>query len=260
MRILTLIENTCDIPDLDKEHGLSLYIETKHHKILFDTGATGCFADNAKKLGVDLSQVDTLVLSHGHNDHSGGLERFFRINDRAPVYLCPDAGEEHFSAAGDFIGLTPELLKSDRLRYTVDGQRIGQGLTLHTGNQRVMYTSVDTAGLTVLRNGVRVADDFSHEQYLLIREEDKSVLISGCSHKGILNIAHWFAPDVLIGGFHFFRELPDSPRVTEAAEKLLTYPTKYYTGHCTGLEQYAVMKKIMADRLQYLSTGTEIIL
>ena len=119
---------------------------------------------------------------------------------------------------------------------------------------------MDTAGLTVLRNGVQQPDDFSHEQYLQIDEDGKRVLISGCSHKGILNITQWFCPDVLIGGFHFFREEPESPRVTQAAEKLLTYPTKYYTGHCTGELQYDVMKKIMADRLQYLSTGSEIIL
>ena len=260
MKLVTLIENTCHIPYLYKEHGLSLYIETKEHKILFDTGASGAFADNAQKLGIDLRQVDVAVLSHGHSDHSGGLERFFEINDHASVYLCPDAGQAHFSAAGDFIGLSPEILQSSRLRYSREGQQIGQGLTLHTGNHRPVSVPVDTAGLTVLRNGVQQPDDFSHEQYLQIDEDGKRVLISGCSHKGILNITQWFSPDVLIGGFHFFREEPESPRVTQAAEKLLSYPTMYYTGHCTGELQYDVMKKVMADRLQYLSTGSEIIL
>lgn len=260
MRIVTLMENTCDIPYLNKEHGLSLYIETAHHKILFDTGASGSFAENAQKLGVDLRDVDIAVLSHGHNDHSGGLERFFESNDHAPVYLLPAAGEAHFSADGRFIGLPQEILQSSRLRFACEGEVIGQGLSLHTGNDRVVHTPVDTAGLTVLRDGVRVPDDFSHEQYLLIQEDGRKVLISGCSHKGILNIAGWFAPDVLIGGFHFFREQPDGARVTEAARKLLSYPTVYYTGHCTGVEQYIEMKKIMADRLHYLSTGSEIIL
>ena len=119
---------------------------------------------------------------------------------------------------------------------------------------------IDPAGLTVERGGVRVPDDFLHEQYLLIEEEGKRVLISGCSHRGILNIADRFRPDVLIGGFHFFKQEPSSPKVLRAAEKLLSYPTVYYTGHCTGTEQFAVMKKRMADRLHALSTGTEIIL
>lgn len=260
MRIVTLIENTCDIPNLNKEHGLSLYIETAHHKILFDTGASGLFAENAQKLGVDLRQVDIAVLSHGHNDHSGGLERFFAINAHAPVYLLPDAAQAHFSADGGFIGLSPEILKSNRLRFAGEGRTIGQGLSLHNGNHRIVNTPVDAAGLTVLRDGMRMPDDFSHEQYLLIQEDGKKVLISGCSHKGILNITEWFAPDVLVGGFHFFREQPDSQRITDAARKLLSYPAVYYTGHCTGLEQYAAMKKIMADRLHYLSTGSEITL
>ena len=86
----------------------------------------------------------------------------------------------------------------------------------------------------------------------------KRVLISGCSHKGILNLASWFSPDVLVGGFHYMRKDPTDPVLTQAAKTLLTYPTTYYTGHCTGAEQYAVMKKTMADRLQPLSTGTVI--
>ncbi len=260
MRIVTLIENTCDRQGLYKEHGLSLYIETRAHKILFDTGASGNFALNAQRLGVDLGSVDMAVLSHGHNDHSGGLASFFAVNDRAPVYLCPTAGEPHYSSEGTFIGLMPGLLENERLCETYDGQMIGEGLTLFTGGSRKPAVPVDTAGLTVLRDGCFQPDDFSHEQYLLIEEDGKKVLLSGCSHKGILNIVHWFKPDVLIGGFHFFKLKPDSSQIAEAAQQLLSYPTVYYTGHCTGAEQYAAMKKIMADRLHYLSTGTEIFL
>ena len=75
MRIVTLIENTPGAPGCAHEHGLSLYIETGHHTLLLDTGATGAFADNAAALGLDLSRVDTVVLSHGHYDHAGGLLR-----------------------------------------------------------------------------------------------------------------------------------------------------------------------------------------
>lgn len=72
MRIITLIENTPGAPGCVHEHGLCLYIETARHTLLMDTGATGAFADNAATLGLDLTRVDTVVLSHGHYDHAGG--------------------------------------------------------------------------------------------------------------------------------------------------------------------------------------------
>lgn len=255
MKIVTLIENTSQRKDLLSEHGLSLYIETKHHKILFDTGATGVFAGNATKLGIDLSQVDIAVISHGHDDHAGGLLQFFGCNDHAPVYLLPKAAEPHYNIEDTFIGIMPGILASKRLRYSRDGQVIGQGLTLFSCPDQKNVQAVDTAGLTVLRDGAFLPDDFTHEQYLLIEEDGKKVLISGCSHRGILNIMSWFAPDVLVGGFHFFRQAPDSEMVTGAARTLLEYPTAYYTGHCTGLAQYETMKNMMGDRLNYLSTG-----
>lgn len=256
MKIITLIENTSDRTDLHPEHGLSLYIEANGHKILFDTGASGMFAENAAALGVNLADVDICVISHGHDDHAGGLVQFLAMNDRAPVYLRKGAEEPHYNVEETFIGLMPGISKNSRLRYTGDMQKIGEGLTLFSAAQRKPEIPLDTAGLTVLREGSLEPDDFDHEQYLLIEEQGKQVLISGCSHKGILNIASWFSPDVLIGGFHFFKQTPDSPMVLDAAKTLLKYPTTYYTGHCTGAEQFEAMKKIMADRLHNLSTGT----
>lgn len=253
-----MIENTADSDNLCCEHGLSLYIEANGHKILFDTGATGAFADNAKKLGVDLAEVDTAILSHGHNDHSGGFLRFMESNTAAPVWLRPEAMEACYSGSGEYIGLDPALQKSNRLRFASQIETIGEGLTLYACNHKQKTVPVDSAGLTVLRDGARIPDPFLHEQYLLIEENGKRVLISGCSHKGILNITRWFCPDVLIGGFHYMRVNPEDPMLTDAAQALLQYPTVYHTGHCTGGEQFCAMKKIMADRLQYLSTGTVI--
>ena len=70
MKLITLVENTKGASGCACEHGLSIYIETNKHKILMDTGASGTFIENAQLLGVDLSQVDMLVLSHGHYDHA----------------------------------------------------------------------------------------------------------------------------------------------------------------------------------------------
>ena len=76
MKVTTLMENTACAERYAAEHGLSLFIETKRINILFDSGSSEAFADNAEKLGVDLGTADIAILSHGHYDHSGGLLRF----------------------------------------------------------------------------------------------------------------------------------------------------------------------------------------
>ena len=115
MKLYTLMENTTCRPDFDAEHGLSLYIETDRHRLLFDIGQSGTFADNAEKLGVDLAAVDCAVLSHGHYDHGGGLKRFLEINDHAPVYLNRNAFGEYYHGPDRYIGLDTQLKKSGRL-------------------------------------------------------------------------------------------------------------------------------------------------
>ena len=97
MKIYTLMENTVKDEAFCCEHGLSLYVETPRHKLLFDTGGSAAFADNAAKLGVDLSQVDICVISHGHNDHGGGLAKFLELNSTAPIYISRYGFGRHFS-------------------------------------------------------------------------------------------------------------------------------------------------------------------
>lgn len=253
MKIVVLAENTTVREDLACEHGLSFYIETGNHKLLFDAGQSGAFADNAKKLGVDLGKAELAVLSHGHYDHGGGLPRFLQINDHAPVFLSRYALEPHFNAKGKYIGLDPALENSGRLIFTAGETVLSGGLTLLT----LPTAPEDTSGLTVQEGETLCPEDFRHEQYLLVEEAGKRILISGCSHKGIFQIVRHFRPDILIGGFHFMK-IEDDARLRAAAEALLQFPTVYYTGHCTGLRQFAVLKNIMGDRLHSLSTGTRL--
>lgn len=250
MKVVTLMENTACREGLCFEHGLSLYIETETHKILFDAGQTGAFAENAQKLGVDLREVDFAVLSHGHYDHSGGLRKFLEINEKAPVYVSQYAFEPHYSANG-YIGVDPGLKDNARVHYVAEETEPAEGITL----PRMETAPMDTAGLQVEENGIRKPDDFRHEQYLLLEEQGKRILISGCSHKGILQIVDTFRPDILIGGFHFMK-IEDEKKLEEAAKKLQKYDTVYYTGHCTGQKQYDFLKNIMGDKLYYISAGT----
>ena len=256
MTITCLLENTSDRPDLSAEHGLSLYVETGGRRILFDMGQTDLFARNAQALGIDLSAVDLAVISHGHNDHGGGLRTFLEINDRAPVYVQKDAFLPHHNAAGRYIGLDTALQNHPRLIFTGDRADIDGELTLMTCNGLERPHSPGHFGLTERVGDDFIPDDFRHEQYLLAREGERRILISGCTHKGILDVAEWFAPDVLVGGFHVSK-LPPDQETDRIAHRLSSYPTVFYTCHCTGEAQYACMKARM-ERLHYLSCGQSI--
>lgn len=258
MKIVSLIENTTQRPDMLTEHGLSLYMETEHHKILFDMGLSDCFAQNAEALGIDLSQVDMAILSHGHHDHGGGLKKFLQINQQAPVYLHKEAFQPYYNATETYIGLDPELQDCPRLIFTEDSWQLDSGLLLISCNQLKRKYKFSHFGLTRLQGSEYIPDDFRHEQYLLIEEAGKKILISGCSHKGILNIVEWFSPDVLVGGFHFFK-MELGKELADTAKLLNTKNVDFYTCHCTGTEQYAFIKKHI-KRLNYLSSGETLIL
>ena len=255
MKITMLVENTTKDENFGCEHGLSLYIETQKHKILFDMGQTDLFFENAKKMGIDLSTVDIAILSHGHYDHGGGLEKFLEINSKAKVYLSRYAFEPHFNGE-KYIGLDLKLKDSKRLVFVSDELKIADGLTLYSCNEKEREFELGSFGLSVLSGEKVIPDPFLHEQYLMIENGSKRVLISGCSHKGILNIAGWFKPDVLIGGFHFSK-LPLDEKLKSYAEYLNSFDTDFYTCHCTGKAQYEFMKQYM-PRLKYLSTSEKI--
>ncbi len=246
MRITALLENTTERPDMLTEHGLSLYIETDSHRILFDMGQGDLFARNAAVLGIDLFSVDIAVLSHGHYDHGGGLSHFLSINDRAEIYLQRDAFLPFYNGEGRYIGLDGSLAGEKRLRYVDESVRIDDGMTLFSCNQKPRKHKIGTFGLQMKRGTEYIPDPFLHEQYLLLHDGGRRVLISGCSHKGILDIVQWFSPDVLVGGFHLSK-MPTDERLQTYAKDLSVYPTQYYTCHCTGEQQYRYMKEIMPN-------------
>lgn len=276
MKITALMENTLPEAEVKQElfveHGLSLYIETDSCKILFDMGQSDLFARNAEIMGIDLAQVDLAVLSHGHYDHGGGLAKFLEINQKAPVYVSPHAFEPHYHGEKRYIGLDTALIEkreanagnstvsvaNDRLIYTEDKTVIGEGLCLYSCNQKEKKFELGTFGLNMVQDGVIVPEDFRHEQYLLIEENGKRVLISGCSHKGIMDIVSWFEPDVLVGGFHFSK-LPLDETLAEYAWILNCHKIQYYTCHCTGTEQFGFMKQHM-DHLEYLACGQKVVI
>lgn len=272
IKIITLVENTSISPKLKTKHGLSIYIETSKHKILFDVGPNEFFIENAQKLGVDISAVDTVVISHGHADHGGALAKFLEVNKTAKIYVKESAFDEHCTKPLGIpvsIGLDRSLMDREQVIFTSDDFRIDDELTLFSGVTARKLFSKGNAKLLVKKDRKTVPDEFEHEQYLVITDGDKQVMITGCSHNGIVNIAEKYAQmqggnadklAFVFGGFHLFdptaKKYESDELISGIAENLKKLNVKFYTCHCTGEKAYTLLKSIMGDQLEYLSTGT----
>ena len=113
-KITTLAENSVYGKGLQGEHGLSLLVEAGEHKVLFDTGASDLFLRNARLLGLDLSDVEYVVLSHGHRDHTGGLYAFLKMNSVAKVVCKREVFRKKFKNERENGMLHPEALDKSR--------------------------------------------------------------------------------------------------------------------------------------------------
>lgn len=272
MIIKVLAENTSISKDIGFEHGLSLYIETERHKILFDVGASGLFLKNAEKMGADIADVDYLVISHGHYDHGGGLCAFLKENKKAEVFIHRLALGKHYAERAEgkieYIGLGEDLKRNPQIVFTADRFFIDRGMELFSNTAEPGPPPRANRGLMMEQGGKLTADGFLHEQNLIIRENDKSLLITGCAHKGIINILKQvkdlkgYFPDYIIGGFHLWSRNPEDCEsekgIDEVARALAAAGAKCYTGHCTGLLPYKRLKAQMGERIGYLAAGEEI--
>ena len=257
MRITCLIENTASREACATEHGLSLLVEANGRRVLFDAGQTGAAMTNAQLMGINLESVDTAVLSHGHYDHANGFPAFFRANAAAPVYVHAGFDLPHWHGSRD-IGVAPEVAESGRIRIASTREELGDGLSIVSYSELEPTVAIDADGLEEEGAGGRVPERFLHEQYLLVREGNVTLLLTGCSHRGITNIMRWTSGEGVthvIGGFHLMRTPPESPRIEQVAQELLGYPTRYLTCHCTGQAQYQRLKQLMGERLEYVAAG-----
>ena len=270
MKIITLLENDVCRPELASARGLSIYVETAAHKILFDMGPDAQFLDNAKALGVDISAVDLAALSHGHSDHGGGLAAFCQVNAGAKIYLRREALGAYYAVppgeAPRYIGLPETGALAGRFSFTGDREDLGDGLTLFSDVEDDKSLRAAAPKLQEKTGAGFRPDGFAHEQHLLAEEDGKAVLLAGCGHLGIVNTL-WAAekrlgrrPDVVFGGFHLFELDPASTSSAEliaATARFLTQgDTVYYTGHCTGGWAYDHLREALGDRLRPMHGGT----
>lgn len=271
MIVKTLMENTSISKDFDSEHGLSLYIETKSHKILFDVGASGLFLENARKMGVAISDVDYLIISHGHYDHGGGLSAFLQENPHAEVFLHRLAFEKYYAirlnGETEYIGLEDTLKQHNQIVLACDRFFIQKGIQIFSNIAQRKPLPASNSGLLMERSGQMQKDDFAHEQNLVIEEDGKTLLVTGCAHNGIINILEHFCtikkhmPDTVIGGFHLSSRSggnESNDTIDEIGKYLIDTKAKYYTCHCTGKEAYHRLKAMMGEQISYLPAGREL--
>jgi len=257
MFIKCLVENTNG--GLKSAHGVCFYVETANHKLLFDLGPSALFYKNAMAAGIDISAVDTVIISHGHSDHGGGLETFLKHNSKATVYIQKDAFEKHYTKALFLnipISLNQKFATHKQIKLIEGDYKIDDELLLFVSHGDVLPSPMNLS----LLDKNKKPDDFHHEQSLLITE-NKKVLFTGCSHKGLFNILNSLGQkvDVQIGGFHLYNPVagktaPDEFLSAFKAE-LAKRDQTFYTCHCTGEKAYNYLKN---DRVKYFCCGMDL--
>ena len=256
MKWTVLSDNRTNDSQLETEHGLSILLETDRHRILLDTGASDVFIRNAERLGIDLSTVDYVFISHGHSDHAGGLRHFLHINDQAKVIVSPHAISGKFYSKRRYLhSITAQWPKDAQERMLlVDGScTIDQDIYVmahipHThpmpqGNQHLF-----------VQEGY-VPDDFRHELALYT----DGLLFTGCAHSGLENIlaACPYPVHTVVGGFHLLDDHETEEELIALGKRLTAnYPDiQFHTSHCTGDKVFATLQTIMGNQLHQFQLG-----
>lgn len=269
MKLISLVENSSCRADCGCIHGLSLYLETPTQRILFDMGPNALFLENAAVLGVDVASVDVAILSHGHDDHGGGLTLFCKRNAHAPVFVAPHAFDRHVVRSGEAledIGLDARVEEKLAARLQRASGRLSEEIYLLSEIPDRDYLTAATASLLEeTAQGVQ-PDPFWHEQSLLLSCEGVHILVAGCAHRGIVNILRAAeavlgkAPDYVVSGFHLTNpgkgiDEPEALVRAVGQELVAREHTQYLTGHCTGEGPFRILKELLGERLAPMPAG-----
>jgi len=251
MKIKILIDSSPDIKNsLHYEKGLSLYIEFDGNRILCDTGLTGDFVDNAKKLDINMNDIDFCFISHAHNDHTGGLKQLINENEKCNIYIAENAiNTQYFShrhVQKRDLSVDFDLVAANKTRF-ITLQQTSKWLFPNIAavfcNENSYAKPLGNKYLTKVVEGKEVLDDFTHEMSLALIKGEELVVISSCSHNGAANIIESCMKftgkhklRMFIGGLHFL----DSENPAQEVNSLIDYKNsntpnaQYYVGHCTG--------------------------
>jgi len=276
MKLITLIENhPGEDKQLKAEHGFSVYIEGKETSLLFDTGQSGDFVDNAQKLNVDLEKVTALIISHGHYDHANGVPRFLTTIKHHPDLIV---GEGFFKqkyrtrADRSFKANGISFEQADIIKAGSKIKTITRDTTIFNDEVVIYKNFPQTTDFENLSDQFYLKDDqefyldqFSDEICLGLKTAEGLVLLVGCSHVGIINIVEAVSKRTtlpiigIIGGTHLIAA--DEKRCQETIQALKALQLKFLAvSHCTGDQHLEQLKETFGEKFLFNRTGTPICL
>jgi len=252
------------------EHGLSLYMETADMKLLLDAGQTDAFISNAQALGIDLSSLDAVVVSHGHYDHGGGLKVLYDRLSILPPPLFAGRGfdaprrSKNGSQLKD-IGLSPQLLpEHSPAPILIDTfEKLSASAYILPPAEKIDGAEAFSR-FRVIQDGSDILDNFDDELSLVFDEMEGIVIVTGCAHRGILNIAHAAIKafpgkpiKAFVGGFHLV-DVSDEELIKIAKTIAAIEPKAVFCSHCTGPRGFSALLNFLPGRVAWLSCGMSI--
>jgi len=272
IKITTLSENTAAMPGVLAEWGLSVLVDTGEAKVLFDTGASSSVPHNVRLMGVELSQIDRIALSHGHYDHTGGLMGVLRQAGKPiDIVAHPDMWANKYAKAGDFERYIGIPFKREDL------EAIGASFTLSEGPVWITDNIVTTGEVPMVTEYEEIEpmmqvkeddrflpDPFRDDQALVVKTELGLVVILGCAHRGAINtvirareVTGVEQVHTIIGGTHLVRASEERITLTAAALQEMGVQ-RVGVSHCTGLNSSVLLAQQLGDVFFFNNTGTSI--
>jgi 7,8-dihydropterin-6-yl-methyl-4-(beta-D-ribofuranosyl)aminobenzene 5'-phosphate synthase len=249
LTVTILVDNRSHNSSLLSEHGLALWIEMDDHKILFDTGRSDMVLYNAGLLGIDLSTAESLVISHGHYDHSGGIADIIKINPSINIYCHPGIFLSRYSRQPDgamkSIGISDNV--SDSLHRIESSIKWVSKPLVKFGGDFGITGSIprrtdfeNTGGDFFLDQQGDIPDPIEDDMSIWFRTAKGLVIITGCCHSGIINTINRIFEisgernlHAVIGGFHLKNASSQSLECTFNALQSIS-SCKFIACHCTG--------------------------